>query len=336
MYDLPKAGTQSYPELSATKSTIGIAGLLVIAAVLLIPAAGTVVYEMRANNRAQARLTAASQEYDAAAAQMRILERKVQSVEQTRAELLAESNEAAAAVASHAGGGRGYSQAGGGSSGSGGADGKNKAPVDPLVAGQQFLNQFPQARAMMLQNNNPAVLMAYAPFMRQANLTPAQAQQFTALMANSWVDNLAVTPQGMVLGPNSTPTFDQISQVIGDQAAQQFENYTQTMTYPYTFTDQVATAASLAGAPLTDQQNDQLAQIIASNAAPYTIVPGTIGPGNWNAAATAVNWDAAIAQAKASLPPAQFEAVQGGLLQLQFEAAAAAAQQAKTTASSNP
>ncbi len=306
-----------------------------MAAILLIPAAGTAVYEVRANQRAQARLAVAAQAYDEAAARMRTLEDKVQAISRTRAELLAASNEAAAAAA-RSSGGPGYSQIGGGSGGSGGPGGKSTAPVDPLAEGQRFLNAFPQARAMMMQNNNPAVMMQYAPFVRQANLTPAQVLQFQQLMATNWVDNLAVTPQGMVLGPNSNPTFDQLSQIIGDQAAQQFENYNQTMTYPYKFTGQAAAAASLSGAPLSPEQNDQLAQIIAGNAAPYTTVPGTVGPGNWNAAATAVNWDATIAQAKAALPPAQFEAVQGALLQLQFEATASAAQQAKTAGATAP
>ena len=332
MQHLPHVRHAGLTEVNATKSTFGLAGVLVIGVILLIPAASTAVHEIRLSQRAHAELTAASQDFDAAAAQRRDLQTKVQLIEQTRSELLAE----AAAAAAHPSDGQRYAATGGGPGGSGGAAGKGKPLADPLAEGQKFLNAFPQARAMMLANNNPAVMMQYAPFIRQANLTPAQAEQFQSLMAKSWADNLAITPQGMVLGPNANPTFDQISQVIGDEAAVQFENYYETMTYPYKFTDTAAAGASMAGTPLSDQQNDQLAQIIANNAGPYQIVPGTQGPGNWNAAATAVNWDAAIAQAKATLPPAQFDSVQGALLQLQFEAAAATAQQKPAPVSTSP
>jgi len=323
-------------DVNATRSTFGLAGIVVIGVILLIPTASIAVHEIKISQRAHAQLTAAAQEFEAAAAQRSTLEKQAQLIEQTRTELLAEAAATAAAAAARPSDGQRNAASGGGSGGSGGAAGKGNALADPLAEGQKFLSAFPQARAMMLQNNNPAVMMQYAPFIRQANLTPAQAAQFQSLMANSWADNLAVTPQGMVLGPNATPTFDQISQIIGDQAAEQFENYTQTMTYPYKFTDTAAASASLAGTPLSDQQNDQLAQIIANNAGPYQVVPGTLGPGNWNAAAIAVNWDAAIAQAKSTLPPAQFDAVQGALLQLQFEAASASAQQRQAPVNASP
>jgi len=256
---------------------------------------------------------------------------KAQAAEQTRLELLAEA-EASKQAALAAANGPNAGQAG--AAGTSGAQAKAGAPVwDPRAEGQKFLNTFPQARALSMQVGAATALRIFAPFMRAENLTPGQIEQFENLVASTWTNNLAVTPTqiGAVVG---TPTLDQLSQVVGDQGAEAFEAYEQSMRYPYQFTAFAATAASLAGTPLSDAQNDQIAQIIANNTAPYQTVTNTLGPANWNAAAGAVNWNAAIAQVQAALPPAQFDAVQGELQRLQLNGAAGRAQQ--NQAQANP
>jgi RNA polymerase sigma factor (sigma-70 family) len=311
--------------MSTLKITIGVAGVIGIAAIFSLPSVGTSLFQTGASKRAQAALASAMRDYDAASARFASLSKKAHEIDQARAELLAEAEVEATRLATAANrrGSRGSL-----SGSPGGAAGKADAnSLDPLVEGQKFVNAYPQLRSILMQNNQVAILREYAPFIRQANLSPAQAQQFVDLMASSWIDHLAETPAGLGLGSGADPSFEQLSQIMGDQAAQQLVDYEQTMERPYRYTQLASMNAASEGVPLSDQQEDQLAQIFAKNAAPYSEIPGSIGPGNYNAAVSAVNWDAAIAQAKAALPPAQFGPVQTALLQFQYDAERIKAQQ---------
>jgi RNA polymerase sigma factor (sigma-70 family) len=293
-------------------SILGLVGVLGTAAILGISAAGAAIYEIRANGRAQAELSAARHEFDTKAATLRALEQKARSAEQTLSGLLAESD-AWKVEADPAN--RQNSHAINSSAKAGAIE------ANPLEEGRRFINSFPQLRSLFLKANASSVLRRYGPFFRLANLSPGQIEQLETLIASNWIGDLAVTPTQMGLGSAPDLTAKQLIQVIGDQGPQEFQAYQQTMMNAYRFTNLAAAWASEAGTPLSEPQEDQLAQIIANNTGPYRTNPGDyFGPGNWNTVAGSTNWDAVLAQAKTVLSPAQFSTAQGPLLKVQFQA----------------
>ena len=172
-------------------------------------------------------------------------------------------------------------------------------------------------RALLAQQNE-AAFQILAPFFRQASLPLGQVRQLEALVSNRWIEHMGEA-QGAVaiIGPDADPDEDQVASILGEEAAQKWMANS-AMHIPYTTVALAATAASEAGLPLTGDQSDALARIIAANTAPFQRRVATMDPINFQTAIAAVDWDAAIAQSKALLPPAQFAAVQGTLLQRQY------------------
>ena len=310
--------------MSTAKLTGGVIALLLVAGILSVLLVGTAVHEAQAARRAQALLAAANQDYAKREERVGALEQAARTAEQKRAEMAsqAEADRASAAAAAAAAGAR--------------ATAANAASSAAKVAqamteGQKFLANFPRARALMEENGVPAALKIFAPFYRTAGLTASQVQQMENLMVSTWMNHLQITPNTMG-GGTAMPTQDEVSAVIGPELAQQYQQFNDTMEYPYKFLQRVAAAAAQTGAPLSDGQNDQLAQIIASNSAALPPpASGAVGPAPYLAAQAAVNWENVLAQAKAVLPAAQFNAAQGQLLSLQTNSAVYLAQQAAKT-----
>lgn len=271
----------------------GLAGSFGIAAILAITTLGTAIYEFSASQRAQSELSAANHEVRAESAQLQALELKAQAAKQTRSKRTTKA-QASKPTSSHA--------------------------WDPRAEGQKFLATYPNARAMMMQASVPGILAVYAPFMRSANLTPGQIEQFENLIASTWVDNTGLRstpPQGpLVVKPN----FDQLSQILGAQVAQKYETYEQSMRYPYQFMESAAAAAAMEGPPLSDEQIDKIARIISDDTGPYQRVWASdiSPPVNGNGAAGAVDWDAVIAKVRSVLPTSQFSIIQNELERMPY------------------
>ena len=274
--------------LGSIKGVFSASGALWLGGLLCVPAVGSAIHEVRINRHAQAELAAAKNKFETEMPQPQALARKLQSSEQARSKLF---------------------------------DAPPRSRVwDPRAEAQKFLNTFPQARALFLQMGVTDAFYSFGGFLRTSNLTPGQIQQFEALIASTWVNNLEATPE--IIGAGSgDPSFEQLRQVLGAAGAREFQAYEETMQYPYKFTTAAAAVASAAGAPLTEQQIDQLAQIIASNSGPHKTNMLGLDSRNWEAARDAVVWDAVITQARAVLSSEQFSRVQERLLILQYNAA---------------
>jgi len=267
------------------------AGSLGTAAVLAILTLGTAFYEFKVNQRAQMELAVTNNELAAASGQLRALKLTVQATEQTRSALLAatEAFQKASSIAPDS--------------------------WDPRAEGRKFLTAFPQARLMMMQASVPGILKLYAPFIRNAHLTPEQTDQFEGLIASTWINNLGISPTQSLGALGHELPLAQLNQLLGVQGAHDFEVYELTMRYPYAFIENAAAAAAVAGSPLSCEQTDKIAQVIANKSAPYG--RGLNLP-SYNAAVAAVDWGAAIAEIQATLPPAQFSAIEGELQHMQY------------------
>ncbi len=286
-------------------------GLLGVAAVIATGVIALTVHEARANRLAHLELATARREVDFETAELQALKGQEQSAESALSGLLAKAGRAgtgAPDLQRHA-----IS-----------ADFRTAAPPgskarDPFEEGRRFVRSYPRVQALFMQLNESVVLERYGPFFRLANLSSSQIARFDEIMASDWISELAVTPTQMGLGPVSDRTKAQLDAVVGPQAAQTLHDYEQNLLYPYKFESAAAAAASEAGVPLSDQQCDQLAQTIASHASAYQPNPNGMGLGYINTVAAAVNWDAVLAEAKATLSSAQFSAVEGALLNVQLQ-----------------
>jgi hypothetical protein len=298
--------------LGAAKSAIGLAGIIGAAAIVATATVGLAVHEVRANRHAQSEVAAARQEVAATAANLSALKSREQSEERTLAGLLAR-----AGAVPH-----GRPSAGRSGSAASAADHE----PDPLEEGRRFLTAYPQAQALLLQMNEAAIYRRFGPFFRLANLTPSQISRFDELMASDWVNGLAIAPSQFGLGPISERARAQLDELLGPQATQALQAYRDTLLHPYSFTNEAAAAAGEAGVPLSEEQCDFLARSIAGNVTSHPPSPEGIGLGYVNTVAAAVDWDAVLADARETFPTAQFTAIQGALLNVQFRAQLAAAQ----------
>jgi RNA polymerase sigma factor (sigma-70 family) len=302
--------------LGGIKAIFSLSGALWVGGLLSLPAAGTALHEIRENQQAQAQLAATNAEIQAAVPKLRTLVRQARSAAQARAR---------PSAAEHT------------------------AEWDSRAEARKFLHTYPEARGLFMQVSTTDAFYSFAGFLRRSNLTPEQIEQFESLIAANWMGNLVATPgkaapgvlgvnfgPGVIAAGGGDPTFEELREVLGDAGARDFQAYEQTLQYPYKFVTGVAGDASEAGAPLTGSQVDQLAQIIASNTGPHHTDPIGLNSGNWEAARDAVDWNTAIAQAKAALPPGQFSIVQGKLLALQYRAALDEARQGQNDPAVDP
>ena len=131
------------------------------------------------------------------------------------------------------------------------------------------------------------------------------------------MDNLVVS-SGNIAAGSGNPAFEKLRDALGEQGARDFQNYVQTMQYPYEFATMAAVDAVEMGTPMSASELDKLAQIISVNSSAYEIKPEGLNSGNFERARDAVDWDAATAEAKAELPPDMFRAAQTLFLELKY------------------
>jgi len=277
--------------LTSTKVGLGIAGVIGLAAIMDIPAVGTALYQLRAAQRAEASLASASQDYQAQLETLRATERAARAADGDRAALRRTARAAGMAAPG----------------------------LDPKAEGRKFLAEFPQARSMLVQTGISGVRQTNASFYRMAGFTPSEIDAFEKQLAESRVDNLAVTPAS--ISSDGQLSDDQLGDLMDQQAFQKFHNYSQ-IAAAYEWTGTAARELNFAGTPLSADQTDQLALILANNSSLYRSGRPLNGAAvDGSAAMASVDWDTALAQARDVLSPAQWKTAEPVLLSMQFNGA---------------
>lgn len=304
-------GSSAHPTItreimSSTKMTAGTAALIAVAWIVGIFSIGTGVYEQRKSHQARLALKAAALQYAAGQEHQRALLRAVSAAETTLAGLqkdlarLTALNPAEFASATT----RAASRAG-----AGGPAGPAARAVS-TAEWQSFATAFPEVRNMLAQVHQSQFERSYGKFM--AGLTPAQAQAFESATVDLWDQS-----EGMAANGGFHPTVnqlpdDQLRAILGDQGFQQLQTYNQMMPANY-LASNVWMATGSSGVPISPDQQQQLAQIVADNS------PSFENGGRVNL--TSVNWDTAATQAQAVLSSAQWPAAQSILLNYQYQLA---------------
>jgi hypothetical protein len=292
--------------MSTGKLAMGGAGIIALAAVIGLPVIGTAVYEFNLAHRAGDALALANAESARQQARLQDLQHQVQAGDQARVALQKSVDDARAEAAA---GGRGTV---GKVASSGGPDARKAAAADPKIEGQKFLAAFPDARALLIDVGKMQIARNNWAFYREAGLTPAQIGKFETLMADTWLQNIAVSPDGVHPDIRQLPD-DQFREVLGDQDYQQFKDDRRNGPAD-SLALQVATAAINSNAPsLSADQADQVAQILMKNNTGFQAGGGLNPNGE--------DWDTVLAQTQGILSPAQAKAAEGVFLNMQYRIA---------------
>jgi RNA polymerase sigma factor (sigma-70 family) len=277
--------------------TAKVSGVLSLAALLGFLSAGTGLLELKKYHREQAWLAAAGRQAAADQAQLHILNRKAQATEG----MLHALQPAGLA-----------------------ATGPNQVgAVREPAAAQQFLAAYPEARALLASNGKAQFRKAFSAFYQQASLTPAQIQELEDRTIELWVDSTSIAPTGDMHATVALLPDDQLHALLGDRAFGQFQEYNRTLP-ARTFASRAAMAAGYAGAPLSQEQEEQLVRIVANNSIDYQNgLPVDLD---------AVEWAGAQAQAQTILAPSQAKAAGVAFLNFQYHAALAQAQPSQPSA----
>ena len=139
-------------QLMSTTKLVSIAALA-----LIIAALGLDTYEIRSSRATAAALSAANTNYEALLAQLHAAQEQARAAEQAaRAQQAAAAAQAAAANAA--------------------------ASWDPVAAGKAFLARHPDVKESLIARNNAQTDLNYSRLYKDLGLTPAQIDQFRALM----------------------------------------------------------------------------------------------------------------------------------------------------------
>jgi hypothetical protein len=184
---------------------------------------------------------------------------------------------------------------------------------------QLFLNANPEMRGMLGAFAKEQFQSIFGPFLRTANLNPAQVDQLEAAITENWMNNLALGPKGGFGTTSQLPPASQLQAILGDPGAQQLQDYTRALPAQRVAT-QIANSNGYAGTPLSADQSAQLTQLIAANSASFQ--------DGKKASMDNVNWAAASAQAQAVLAPPQAALANNVFAKLQYQQSLQAARQA--------
>jgi hypothetical protein len=208
---------------------------------------------------------------------------------------------------------------------------KARAPAGPLAGEsktdwQRFESTYPEVRQMLADVHKLQIERNMGLFYKVAGLTPEQIAEYENKTIDSFDQNEALAP-----GPRFNPVAgqlpdDQLQAIFGEQGFQQYQDYTRMMPANY-FAVNVQSASGSAGAPLSTDQEQQLAQIVANNDSNYA----SGKPLQLNA----VNWGNVETQAQALLSPAQWAAAQVIFANYQFGLALGQARQNQANEGAN-
>jgi len=257
------------------------AGLIGLTAILCLPGLGVALYERHLAQRDAAELAIATRAYVADQAQLTLLKRKAVQANNAQSQLRAR------------------------------IEALNRSARNPKADAQKFLATFPQARGLLTRMLEMGYSSRFAAFYRSAGLSPAQIAQLENRAVELWIHNLELMPGTITSGTNLIfLPQDQLRQILGDQACQQFQDY-QRAESAHSLASQVAVEVASSGSPLSASQTDQLAAIVAANSPEYqrgqTVNLATI------------DWQSVQTQAKAVMPEPIWIAAQSAILATQSE-----------------
>jgi RNA polymerase sigma factor (sigma-70 family) len=188
---------------------------------------------------------------------------------------------------------------------------------NPQEAGRKFLAAVPEARGMLMGTFRVEASRAYGPFLRSAGMSSAEIEKFEDAVVATRMEHLALTAKGFSDTSTLLPPDDQLQALLGDQRYQEFEDF-RPIQPAFGFVAYAAVAAGLAGAPLSNDEQDQLVQVLVQNS-PAAPAGGLLD-------LSTVNWDGVLRQVQAAVSPRQWNALQADLLHMQYAQALAAAQ----------
>jgi len=223
------------------------------AAIIGFLALGTAGYQINARHQAEASLAAANQSHAARAARLRGVEQSARAAEQEAARLK-ETVEAAQAKAA--------------------ADAqvaKAAKPWNRVAEGGAFLRRHPEVMQAYIDYADAGTKFNYGRFFKSRALTPAQIDEFLALMRFGVVLTEAVTVDGKkaVLTPYETGMAASEVQrrlriLLGEEGYKEFVDVFPTR-IGQRYTSAVASALSFTETPLTPDQADQLIEIVSAS-----------------------------------------------------------------------
>jgi len=193
--------------------------------------------------------------------------------------------------------------------------------ADQKADWQRFLALHPEVHDVLDAYAKREFAHEFGAFFKSAGLTAAQADQVESITFEKWFANLGIGPQGNIRSGDEVllPPVEQLRGILGDQGAQQLEDYNRAMP-AQGVVNQIAAKAGFASAPLSPEQASQLAQVMAANSPEYAA--------GKSVNVSTVDWAATSNQVGAFLSPAQAQAAQRQILILQYQFALAQARQA--------
>jgi RNA polymerase sigma factor (sigma-70 family) len=257
--------------MSTTKAIFGIAVIAMIAAL------GTATYEIRARHAAEAGLAAAGRDYDMQVEKLRGLEQRAQIAEQGVTQLKKNVDEARAARA------------------------EISAP-SLFAEGRAFLARHAEAKKALVDMSNASLNYQWAPLYRSLNFTPAQIEEFQALMRASRGMSPRLSEGMFFTLPAGDVTLigkagSRLRDLLGEDGLRKCQEFG-LMIPARELTAQVAGALSFTETPLTAAQSAQLVLIIAGSRSDPSV-----------SQAGSYAWDAVVAQAQGLLSAPQLVAL---------------------------
>ncbi len=244
--------------MSTTKMTVGIEG---VAALLGI---GSAVYQAGLTRESATALTAITTERDGLRTQLASLEKQAQQSDQTLAEAQKEMTQLRAAATKPA---------------------PASAPASTLGATMDYVLDHPEVQAAFVQEQMLRAKARYGPFFKTANLSPGQEQQVLNAMQEfaGWQLDLMAALRGQGYGVGNVPKSPQsqaelqklaadksaameasLRSALGDELYGKYKQYGNTIP-ERNVTDQLASQLYYTDTPLTAQQAEQLAQVLAQS-----------------------------------------------------------------------
>jgi hypothetical protein len=260
-----------------------IKALVGVASLLALLSLGTGIYELHSSRRTDAALKIAAQRDAAEQPQLQALLRTLETADRTLAKL---QEQWAAAN-------RAIDQA--------------QISADQADADKQRFDATPEGRRLRANMLKLGQGRKYRLFFEQAGLTTAQIEA----LENSLVENSI--KNGLMQWSD-----EQQRAILGDSLFQQLQEYGRT---DWRLVVDLATSAGMAGAPLSSEQELQLANLVTNHGPRYKS-GHSFGPED----RTSVDWATVATQAQGLLSPKQWKAAEGTVLSYQYQSALQTAQ----------
>jgi hypothetical protein len=187
---------------------------------------------------------------------------------------------------------------------------------------QLFLATDPAVRTLVGKVARMQYQSLLGPFFRQQNLSAPQIDQLMNATVETWMQTLAIRPNGGIFPTQEQPSPDVLSSILGTDGYQQLLTYQRSL-QAVSFAEQVATEAGYASAPLSPAQQDKIADLISGasdsfqNGKPVNLAT--------------VDWGAVLNQAGSTgLSPAQSDALERLVANRQYNAALQQAEEARS------